>query len=118
MLPLIFSSSLIRDLILPLNVNALFESYKGLDPSFERECKERVFLRHVLIELPDTLRLGCKQVIMLQKLHLLQEYIAVDKVHSVLLLYSRFLQVLVKPVQYLKDRVAVIKIIVKRYHRP
>ena len=55
---------------------------------------------------------------MLQKFHLLQEYVAVDQVHSVLFLYSRFLQVLVKPVQYLKDRVAVIKIIVKRYHRP
>ena len=58
---------------------------QGLDPSFESKSKQRIFLYHVFIKIPDFLRLCSKEIIVFKQFPELDQKIGMDCDSSLLL---------------------------------
>ena len=67
---------------------------QGLDPSFESKSKQRIFLYHVFIKIPDFLRLCSKEIIVFKKLPDLEQKVRVHQVDLIAGAFCLFLQVL------------------------
>lgn len=66
---------------------------QGLDPSFKSKSKQRIFLYHVFIKIPDFLRLCSKEIIVFKQFPELDQEIGMDEIYFIVILLCFFLQI-------------------------
>ena len=93
------------DIFQDISVELLLRPDKGFDPSLKCKSKVGIVLSHIQIEFLDPLRLGRKEIRVLQKFNYLYQKITVRKVNGIRSFHRLLLQILRKFQQDLQNSI-------------